>query len=194
MSHDWKQLEAVEPQSPPPILGEQIRARVLHDIQPGTARVAAKVLGLHVIAGGVSLVLCPQFGVGPFGGDAGLMGFLMQWGWVACALGCGAAFMMGTGALSTLFLSPDEKRVLSRHSAWVFTSVSAASWGAFMLFGGRVHESALGSFEHLSHDSMAMAPNPLAWGALWALAAAFSAFTAFRLGVSRSAQHHAEPS
>jgi len=167
---------AADPLTPPGIIHDRVHRIVTRDLNPGLARVGTKVAGLHLVAAVLSLAVCPQFGIGPFGGDAGLMAVLMNWGWVACAAGCGAAFMIGTGLLSAFVLNPDEKRVLAGSSGWVFTSLAAASWAVFMMAVGVNPET-----DHTGHQAFSAG-----WNAIWALAAALSAWLAFRISARQA--------
>jgi len=165
--------------TPPGAIRDRLHAVVARDLNPGLARVGSKVFGLHLVAALLSLAICPQFGLGPFGGESGLMSFLMSWGWAACAAGCGAVFMIGTGLLSAFVLNCDEKRVLAGSSGWVFTSLAAASWAVFMMVGGAGVETG-----HAIHHAAATAAPEIfsaAWSAVWAGTAALSAWLAYRV-------------
>jgi hypothetical protein len=181
-----------EPLAPPPIIHEQLRTVVARDLNPRIPGILWKVAGLHLVAALVSLAICPQFGIGPFGGDTGLMALLMNWGWAACAAGCGAAFMMGTGILSALFLTPDEKRVLAPHSPWIFTTLSSVSWAVFMMA-----MSTGASSGHAGHHGVLnVSPEAFsnAWNAVWLLAATLSAMGAFTAVAKLSCSFQRSPS
>jgi hypothetical protein len=178
-SAEFQAFLGADPITPPSVIRERVHTVVTRDLNPGLARVGTKVAGLHLVAAMLSLAICPQFGIGPFGGDAGLMAVLMNWGWVACAAGCGASFMLGTGLLSAFVLNPDEKRVLAASSGWVFTSLAASSWAVFMMAVGVNPETA-----HTGHHVVtSVAPEAFsaAWSAIWALTAALSAWLGFRV-------------
>ncbi len=182
-SAEFQAFLSAEPLTPPGIIHDRVHTVVLRDLNPGLARVGSKVTGLHLVAALISLAICPQFGIGPFGGDAGLMVVLMNWGWAACAAGCGASFMLGTGLLSAFVLSRDEKRVLAGSSGWVFTSLAAASWAVFMMAVGENPETA-----HTGHHVVtSVAPEAFsaAWNLVWALTAALSAWLGFQLSVQQ---------
>jgi hypothetical protein len=176
-SAEFRAFSQSEPIAPPPVIHDHLRRVVARDLSPSLFGITSKVAGAHLIAALVSLAICPQFGIGPFGGDAGLMAFLMSWGWMACAAGCGAVFMMGTGILSAVVLSPDEKRVLAPHSPWIFTSLSSASWAVFMM--AMATEASSGHSGH--HASLNASPDAfsMAWSAVWVVAATLSAMGAF---------------
>ena len=126
----------------PPV---ELMNRVRRDLAPGFGHIAGRLAGIHAIAGSISLLVCPQFGVGPLGGGDGLMGFFMQFGELACAVGCGSFFMGMTALASQWILNPDEKRAL-RAQGWLqYPWLAAASWGLLMLIG----EGSLASAEYL---------------------------------------------
>ena len=176
-SPGYEAFLAAQEQKPSPIIHEQLRALVARDLNPSIARVGFKVAGLHLLAALLSLTICPQFGIGPFGGDVGLMAFLMTWGWVACAMGCGTAFMAGTGFLSALILTPDEKRVFTASSGWIFTSLTAASWGVLMITRGGDHHSG----DHHVMSSLSPEIFSTTWSMIWAGAATGSAWLTYQI-------------
>lgn len=57
-----------------------------------------KVTLLHLIAGIITLSICPQFGWNPFNIGHDLSQFFMQYGMWACGLFCGSIFI-GTGSI-----------------------------------------------------------------------------------------------
>jgi len=178
---EWLNFLDADSISPPASVTARLHSIVARDLNPGLGSILLKVSAVHLGSAVASLAVCPQFGIGPFGGDAGLMALLMPYGWAACAAGCGAAFMMGTGILTALGLTRDERRKLSRHSGSVFSGLSALSWAAFMTL-----MSGTSDFGH-SHS---MSPEPLIpqnfstlWSAVWALAAACSAWASYRVAM-----------
>ena len=176
-SSGYSAFLAAKETPPSPTILHQLHSRIEPDLNPTLLKVGLKVAGLHLLGALFSLAICPQFGIGPFGGDAGLMSFLTPWGWAACASGCGAAFMVGTGLLSAWILNPDEKRTLDRTSGWIFTALAAVSWGIFMMTGeAQVHSEPHHAVESLSKETFSSA-----WNFLWAVAATSSAWLAYLL-------------
>jgi hypothetical protein len=115
----------------PPQLLQQIR----RDLSPKPYQIGLRLAAIHAIAGGATLLVCPQFGVGPWGGGHGLMGFFMQWGDLACALGCGAFFASLTAIATLFFLSRDELRILKSQGWAYYSGLMALSVGVLMLLG-----------------------------------------------------------
>jgi hypothetical protein len=125
--------------------------QVRRDLSPGFVHIAVRLGAIHGIAGSISLLFCPQFGVGPLGGGDGLMGFFMRFGDLACAMGCGSFFMGLTAVAAHLVLNPDEKRAL-RAQGWLqYLWLVALSWGLLMWLG----EGPLATLEYILGWSLA---------------------------------------
>jgi hypothetical protein len=115
--------------------GELLLSEVRSDLHPSFFRMAARLGAIHLVAGSSTLLVCPQFGVGPLGGGEGLMGVFMRFGEWACALGCGGFFASMTALAAWVFLSRDERRVLRAQGALHYSWIMVASVGLFMLVG-----------------------------------------------------------
>lgn len=126
---------------PPAALMDQVRG----DLSPGFLHIAARLGGIHAFSGSISLLVCPQFGVGPLGGGDGLMGFFMKFGDLACAVGCGSFFMGLTALTAHWVLNPDEKRALKSQGWLQYLWLVAASWGLLMWVG----EGQLATLEYM---------------------------------------------
>jgi hypothetical protein len=167
--NDFKALSQAEPIEPPALIHERLRTQVVADLNPRMARIVGKVGLIHFLAAGFSLVFCPQFGVGPLGGEFGVLDFFMKGGWPLCALGCGVLFMSGTGVFSAFLLNPDERRVFHKNSGWVFTALAALSFGFFMILSREKLDHLEKHFHHSNY-----------WNLVWTLSAAVSAMLLFR--------------
>lgn len=83
---------------------------------------------LALVAGAaLTLLVCPQFGIGPIGGGHGVTHWVMPYGAFACGLFCAAVFV-GSGTLAAgLVLSPAEWRwVRQQHYLIVMPPLVAA--------------------------------------------------------------------
>lgn len=109
--------------------------RVQKELNPRPWTVFKKLFLVHLLSGGLTLLVCPQLGIGPIGGGHGLMGFVMSFGPWACALFCGSFFMGTTALASLLVLSPEEARVIRRHQLWQFSVLVIFSFLALMSLG-----------------------------------------------------------
>lgn len=172
--NDMNSFLQSESRTPPAIILERLKPTILADLRPRRTRVALKVSIIHLIASLVSLLICPQFGISPLGGDTGVMAFLMSWGWAACAAGCGAIFMIGTGSLTAILLKPDEKRVFGNFQGWVFSALAVFSW-AVLMASMPAHSG------HLMASQESIATYSAAWNFVWIAAAVGSSLMGFRV-------------
>src|SRR4051812_13051299 len=106
---DYQEFAEMKAVIPAPALTETILSQVERDLNPPLIKTLSKVFLMHAVAGGITLLFCPQFGVN-LGGGMGLMALFIRIGEPQCMLGCGAVFM-GAGALASgLFLRKAELR------------------------------------------------------------------------------------
>lgn len=134
---EFQEFAATPSQFPPPVLSESLFQQVCSDLNPPLFRVFSKLAAIHVAAGTLTLLFCPQFGVSPLG-NSGLMPFLMQFGEPVCMVGCGALFMATSAFFAALLLSVEEVRKLrSREFVWL-PVLSLFSLGGFVCLGGNV--------------------------------------------------------
>lgn len=136
-TRDFGNFQKIEPVTPPIVLSERILARVRSDLNPGAWTVFLKLVAIHAVVGGFTLLFCPQFGVSPFKG-MGLMGLLMRFGDLVCMMGCGVFFMAGSLLVASLYLRPEEVRVLRRMEVPQVCSLALLSIAAFICFGSAV--------------------------------------------------------
>ncbi|MBU6376739.1 MAG: hypothetical protein KGQ59_12125 [Bdellovibrionales bacterium] len=172
--NDMNSFLQSESRTPPAIILERLKPIIEVDLRPKKTRVALKVSLIHLIASVASLLICPQFGVSPLGGDTGVMTFLMNWGWAACAAGCGAIFMTGTGSLTALLLNPDEKRVFGNLQGWTFSALAVVSWATLMAIMP-THST------HQMTSEESIATYSAAWNFVWIAAAVGSSLLCFRV-------------
>src|SRR4051794_2045624 len=104
---DWQNefrvfAEADEIQ-PPRTLSATVLATAARFLNPSPLSVFKKLGWIHLFAGGLTLTVCPQFGIGPIGGGHGWMGAVMNYGSAACGVFCGSIFL-GFTALASAFL------------------------------------------------------------------------------------------
>jgi hypothetical protein len=95
------------------------------------------------------------------------MGFFMQWGDLACAVGCGGFFAGVTALAARLFLARDERRVVRESGVAYFSALMVVSVFAFMLVGDAVQ-------------------SPLSYIVPWFLAGVLVSVGLMRLGEGRS--------
>lgn len=122
---------------PPKELSSQIIDKVHADLNPGTWSVISKLAFIHVLVGGTTLLVCPQFGIGAFGG-MGLMHLFMRFGTNVCTMACGAVFLGSSTLASTLLLRPEEVAVARRNKLLGTLLMSGISLVAFIVTGADI--------------------------------------------------------
>lgn len=121
--------------SPPQAVSEKILSEVSKDLDPALSPILFKVFFVYLIAGALTLLFCPQFGINLTGG-MGLMSLFMRLGEGPCMLGCGGFFMASGSLSAALALRPEELRKL-RKSEWLWLPVlSLVLMSSLVCFGG----------------------------------------------------------
>lgn len=118
---------------PPAGVSARVRLKIEADLNPDLKRVFLESLGLHAVSGAVTLLFCPQFGIGPLGGGRGLMGFIESYGHAVCGLFCGAFFMSLTAFLAPFWLSSPVRTALSRNALAMASLLTLGSLFALLL-------------------------------------------------------------
>lgn len=122
----------VEPSSK---LNHEILRYVERDLSTLPWYTFAKALGVHWIAGALTLLVCPQFGWNPFETSPHLPHIFMQYGMWACGLFCGTIFM-ALGSILTLIMLPlDQRHYIEKHGFRYALVISSFSIAALMLLG-----------------------------------------------------------
>lgn len=103
-------------------------ARTVHrDLKRFPMIVFLKALAIHACVGTFTLLFCPQFGVGPLGGEFGVMEFLMGAGPVACTIACAAIFLGFSGLFTSLALNRGESGYLQKNRILIYSALALAS-------------------------------------------------------------------
>jgi hypothetical protein len=95
----------------------ELKQRVLDQVHsllhPSAWLVFAKLLGIHLVVGFLSLSICHQFDMNPFGTEHSLSDWFMStWGNSACMISCGVFFVSFSILTAGYFLSIEEFRVM----------------------------------------------------------------------------------
>lgn len=110
--------------------------RVVHqDLNPNIWSVFGKLGGIHFFAGGLSLLLCSQFGVGR--GDK-MEHLFMNYGALACMVICGALFLGLTSVAAGFILSTEELRKIRKTCYAPIVMLGIASLMVFFFFGAEI--------------------------------------------------------
>lgn len=99
----------------PSELGRKVLSRVHELIHPSAWSVFTKLLGIHLIVGFLSLSICHQFEMNPFGTEGSLNNWLMNmWGHSTCMILCGGLFLSVSILSAGYFLTLEEVRALKQ--------------------------------------------------------------------------------
>ncbi len=137
---DFKEfLEANE--TPTSKVADSVRARIAEELKPALSTVFLKFAVVHAVVGSLTLLVCPQLGIGPFFGHHGLMGYFMEFGPAGCAAGCGG-FFLGMSFLGvSLFLRPEELKRVKQYQLLHITLFAALSYATLMFLGATEENS-----------------------------------------------------
>ncbi len=141
---EFQDFMAAEQAQAPKAVSDYILARVHKDLNPSSWLVFAKVSAIHALMGFITLLFCPQFGLG-FTDGMGLMALFMRFGDQACMVGCGAVFMGGSLLTASLVLRDEEARVIRQTELLQVSTLALLSMGVFICAGVGVVAS-LGAF------------------------------------------------
>ncbi len=135
---EFEEFKNIEEISPPNRVTKLILSRVRHDLNPSSLSVFKKLILIQLATGFITLVFCPQFGIGFLKSSMGLMGVLMKFGDNICMAGCGAVFLGLSALIATLVLRPEEVRVLKKNELVQFPILALAVLGIFTCLGAPV--------------------------------------------------------
>lgn len=132
-------VQAGEGVSVPEVLSHQIIQRVRKDLNPSSVLVFSKLLGVHIAVGTLSLAVCHQFGLNPFGTQRSLADWFMSiGGHNFCMVSCGVLFTALSVLAAGYFLSSDEIRILRKTEFLQAFSLSIISLAIFFFFGAEL--------------------------------------------------------
>jgi len=122
----------------PKEVSENILNRVRADLNPSAWSVFAKLLGIQLVVGTLSLAVCNQFGLNPFRTTFSLSDYFMTFGHSTCMFLCGVLFIGLTIVLGQLVLRREEFLVLSKNAPLQVFGLSVFSLAALIGFGAEV--------------------------------------------------------
>lgn len=116
---------------------DQLVLAKLHTLlKPNSFAVFAKILGIHLGVGFLSLSVCHQFGINPFNTERSLADWMMNvGGHHFCMLGCGILFVGLSVLTAGFFLSIEEMNALKRTSHLQTLALGLMSLGLFLSIG-----------------------------------------------------------
>lgn len=123
----------------PPSLSEKTTSLVLDRLNPSGFLIFRKLIVIHAFFGFVSLAICHQLGMNPFGTRFSLHSVLMDvLGHMGCSVFCGFWFIGGSISASYFFLSREEFRALKNREWLQNFLLSLLSLAIFSLFGAEL--------------------------------------------------------
>jgi len=135
---DWlREYHAFESASkvrPPAVLSREIKSIFWGDLNPSVARVFAKLVVIHFVAGTLTLLFCPQFGIALFERTHALIEFFLHFGEHGCMIACGAIFLGSTGLVAGFLLRLEEIRVIRKTKFLQLALLALLSLGCFLAF------------------------------------------------------------
>jgi hypothetical protein len=135
---DFKEFVQSEGVPVPREVSENILSRIRADLNPSPWKVFAKLLGIHLVVGTLSLAICNQFGLNPFHTNFSLSEYFMKFGHSTCMVLCGVLFIGLTIVLGQRILRREELLVLSRNAPLQIFGLSVLSLAALIGFGAEV--------------------------------------------------------
>ncbi len=140
---DWLKEYEIFLKAPPLKVPGEITSGVFSLMQdlmnPSAWTVFFKILGIHLAVGFLSLGVCHQFGMNPFGTDQSLhTWFMSMWGHSTCMIVCGGLFVSATVLTAGYMLSVEEVRALKRTEFIQCFSLVSLSLVLFAIFGAHL--------------------------------------------------------
>ncbi|OVE82102.1 hypothetical protein BVY03_02305 [bacterium K02(2017)] len=116
-------------------LDKTLQLNISNDLKLYPLFLFSKVIFIHLIVALATLTFCPQFGIGPFGGEFGITQSLMNYGHLFCATICAGIFF-GFSTLSLFAtLKPGELIFLNYHKFSFFSGLAILSLLIFYFIG-----------------------------------------------------------
>jgi len=131
----FQQFMEADPVAPPSGLTEKVFSKIARDLNPPQWKVFLKLGAVHSVVGSLTLLICPQFGLGR---DIGVMSYFMRLGPHGCLCACGMLFLGVSALASALLLRSEEIRALRRIELFHLSLLGLASMGAFLGLGAEV--------------------------------------------------------
>ena len=120
-------------------LSERVIARVYELLYPSAWLVFGKILAIHLAVGFLSLSVCHQFGMNPFGTERSLDDwFMTKLGHSACMIACGVLFVSLTVVSASFLLTIEELKVMRRTEFVQIFALGLVSLTGFRLLGAEL--------------------------------------------------------
>lgn len=133
-NRDFEDFLSINPMQPPQHLSRLVLSHVRSLLAPCFYQVFTKLFLIHLLAGTMTLLFCPQFDVELLD-DPVLIPILMRFNDHVRRIICGLTFLAGTATLSCVFLNSKEMRLLRKTSYLQFPGLCFASVSIFAMAG-----------------------------------------------------------
>lgn len=138
ISTDFKQFIDLQPIELPNTIAELILHKVKKDLEPSVKIIFTKLILTQGVVGTLSLAICDQFGINPFGTQFSLADYFMKFGHHFCMFSCGFLFIgLGIG-LGRQLLSFAEYNVLKQSYFLQVIIMTILSLGVFAMVGAEL--------------------------------------------------------
>lgn len=127
------------------IADDQVLTTIKDDLYPGNFYVLTKFILIQFVAALMTLSICPQFGIGLFGGHHGVLHYVMSYGEIVCGLFCGSLFVGVSCVVSLLFLNREQLRGIYRKKMWLIPSISFFYLSSLMITGTSLETNMMSS-------------------------------------------------
>jgi len=121
-----------------PVINQKITEQIHSKIKPEMKDIALKLFSIHLAVAIVTLSFCPQLGVSTFNTGLDLAHKFMSLGKYSCELFCGFLFTSSSIAVSFLFLSRDEIRLLRYNKTFLAALFVLVSIGGLLMFNTKL--------------------------------------------------------
>lgn len=136
--NDFQDFMRGESTAVPQGVTERIFSLVRKDLNPSAWICFSKLFGIHLVVGTLSLSICDQFGMNPFGTGFSLSTYFMKFGHSVCMSLCGFVFFTLSLLLAWILLSRDEMGVVRKNSWIQLPSLALLSLAVFAAFGAQI--------------------------------------------------------
>lgn len=120
-------------------ISDKIKRNIHVLLNPNPWNIFAKLLGIHVIIGFLSLSICHQFGLNPFNTNRSLADWFMNvGGHNVCMVMCGLLFVSLSIFSAGVFLSIEEVKALRKTEAIQLLGLGIISLIVFLIFGAEL--------------------------------------------------------
>ncbi len=108
-------------------------SEIRRQMKPGFFKVLRELLRVQVISGALTLLICPQFGIGPLGGGEGIMAWVSEFGHWVCGAYCGSVFVFLNVIHVRFFLGLDYLHAIRSNPILPYAALGAASLSTLVL-------------------------------------------------------------